>query len=550
MLGWEFPPHISGGLGTACYGLSQGLAQNGVEVTFVVPRLTGDESARGVELVGAADVAVPTAEALHERERRRAERRAQGERAEHADVPVRLRHAFTGRRDARRVDVAAGGERLPRSQASGDGERGFARAVRLLSIDSPLRPYMTEADYRRELEELARLGHEAARTRSVSSASPRSQAELQRTAAAQRARTESGAAAAFHPGEARILRAQGEPRLAPPERAADSAQSATDSVGDCTEPREHLAFQGGYGPDLAAEVLRYARVVREVATRQDFDVVHAHDWMTYPAGIAAAQAAGKPLVVHVHACEYDRSGSNANPRIRAIEQEGLAHADRVVCVSEYTAGVLRRHYGADPAKLRVVHNAVTRREQRAHLHVEKAIDDPVVLFLGRITYQKGPDYFLEAAARVLRVLPDARFVLSGTGDMWPRMVERAAQLGIGANTHFTGFLQGAEVERMFALADIYVMPSVSEPFGISPLEAMALDVPVIVSRQSGVAEVLTNALKVDFWDVEDLANKIIALLSYPALREELLAEGRQEVLRMSWEERGRSLVGVYREVLA
>jgi glycosyltransferase involved in cell wall biosynthesis len=270
--------------------------------------------------------------------------------------------------------------------------------------------------------------------------------------------------------------------------------------------------------------------------------------MTWPAGIAAAEASGRPLVAHLHACEYDRSGGQADARVLAVEQAGFDRADRVVCVSQYTAGVVARNYRIDPSKVRVVHNAVTRHEAREHLHLEKSALGPIVLFLGRITWQKGPDYFLEAAARVLAVRPDVRFVLSGTGDRWPRMVERAAQLGIAGNTHFTGFLDGEDVERMYAMADLYVMPSVSEPFGISPLEAMALDVPVIVSRQSGVAEVLTNALKVDFWDVEDIANKIVALLAYPALREELAGPGRDEVRRMSWSDRGHALRRVYEEL--
>lgn len=487
MLGWEFPPHISGGLGTACHGLSLGLVRSGVEVTFVVPQLRGGEEAEGVRLVAAADVPVPVGAPAGPARSGQAAPTGGGVgrgAAAEGDVPVRLRHAYSGRRGPDGL-----GEREERTE--------LARA-RLLAVDSPLRPYMTEHEYARELAELERL-------------------------AALRQRREPSAP---QPGPARAA--------APPP----------------PPPRERLPFRGGYGPDLFAEVERYARVVRELARQVEFDVVHAHDWMTWPAGIAAAEQAQKPLVVHVHASEHDRSGKHPDARIRAVEERGLARADAVVCVSEYTAGVLKRHYGAPAAKLRVVHNALTRREQRERLHAEKTIDDPVVLFLGRITYQKGPDYFLEAAARVLRVLPDVRFVLSGTGDMLPRTIERAAQLGIAGSVHFTGFLRGEEVERMFALADIYVMPSVSEPFGISPLEAMALDVPVIVSRQSGVSEVLANALKVDFWDVEDLANKIIALLSYPALREALLAEGRHEVERMTWEDRGRTLRGVYEELRA
>ncbi|HUR29101.1 MAG TPA: glycosyltransferase family 4 protein, partial [Planctomycetota bacterium] len=214
-----------------------------------------------------------------------------------------------------------------------------------------------------------------------------------------------------------------------------------------------------------------------------------------------------------------------------------------------TAKMLRTRYRVDRSRLRVVHNAVTHKEQAAVVHAEKAIPEPIVLFLGRVTFQKGPDYFLEAAARVVRIEPKVKFVISGSGDMLPRMIERAARLGLARHVHFTGFLRGTDVERMYALADIYVMPSVSEPFGISPLEAMALDVPVIVSRQSGVAEVLTNALKVDFWDVQEMANKIIALLRYPALGDQLSNEGREEVRRLRWDERARAVIEVYKEVV-
>src|SRR5260221_4854025 len=175
-----------------------------------------------------------------------------------------------------------------------------------------------------------------------------------------------------------------------------------------------------------------------------------------------------------HACEYDRRGENVNVRVRALEQLGLDAADRVVGVSHYTAAVLQRRYGVDPAKIRVVHNALTHKEQVEILHVQKAIDEPIVLFLGRVTFQKGPDYFLEAAARVIKIEKRVKFVMSGSGDMLPVMIERAAKIGLARHVHFTGFLKGEDVERMYAMADILVMPSVSEPFGITPLEAMAL----------------------------------------------------------------------------
>jgi glycosyltransferase involved in cell wall biosynthesis len=252
----------------------------------------------------------------------------------------------------------------------------------------------------------------------------------------------------------------------------------------------------------------------------------------------------------VHSSEYDRAGDHGDPRIHQIEREGLEAADRVVCVSHYTAGVVRQRYGVEASKIRVVHNAVTQKEQRRQWRQDKPFPEPVVLFLGRVTFQKGPDYFLEAARRVVAEEPRVRFVLGGTGDMLPRMIEAAAARGLARHVFFTGFLSGEDVERMYALADVYVMPSVSEPFGIAPLEAMALDVPVIVSRQSGVSEVLEHALKFDFWDVEDLAAKILRVLREPDLRRALVEPGRDEVQRLRWDLRGRRLEEIYAELVA
>lgn len=449
MLGWEFPPHISGGLGTACLGLTRGLAKVGVDVTFVVPKAFGDEDRGATRILGCNE------------------------------VPVEVDDEDDGTR--------------------GPAAAGAARR-RVVAVDSALLPYLSAEQY------AARL------------------AALEREAADEERAT------------------------APP--PAPAPVENPDKARRVSVAKRPLSFAGFYGPDLMAEVERYAKVVEQVARTEAFDVVHAHDWMTYPAAIRAARASGKPLVVHVHACEYDRSGEHVNPAIVAIERAGLEAADRVVAVSHFTAGIVARRYGVPAAKLRVVHNAVTRREQREGWHVEKPAGAPVVLFLGRVTFQKGPVYFLEAAARVVRVMPHVRFVMSGSGDMLPAMVERAAAMGLARHVRFTGFLAGADVERMFALADLYVMPSVSEPFGISPLEAMAQDVPVIVSRQSGVAEVLTSALKVDFWDVADLANKIVAVLRRPALREALTTGGRVEVEGMRWEARAAQLAALYDEVAA
>jgi glycosyltransferase involved in cell wall biosynthesis len=303
-----------------------------------------------------------------------------------------------------------------------------------------------------------------------------------------------------------------------------------------------------YGQGLLAAVEQHARRAGEIARSEAHDLVHAHDWMSVPAGIAARAAGGRPLFWHVHSTEYDRSPGGADPRIVAIEQQGLDAADRVVCVSHYTAGVLRERFRVDPAKLRVVHNGVEPRA--AGPRAQKTIPEPIVLFLGRVTQQKGPDTFLHAAARVVQVFPRVKFVVAGTGDLLPGTIEDCARLGLARHVHFTGFLAAAEVERIFAMADLYVMPSVSEPFGLAPLEALALDTPVIVSRRSGVAEVLSSALLVDSWDVQGLAERIVELLRSPARRRALARRGKRELEGLRWEAAAARLGQLYAELVA
>jgi glycogen(starch) synthase len=247
--------------------------------------------------------------------------------------------------------------------------------------------------------------------------------------------------------------------------------------------------------------------------------------------------------------EFDRSGEHTNQAIFYIERFGMVSADHVIAVSHYTKNMIVNRYGIHPDKISVVHNAVSRAEAPRIYHVETRPDKKIILFLGRITFQKGPDYFVEAAAKVLKKLPEVTFVMAGAGDMMPRMIERVAELGIGKNFHFTGFLQGTEVEQIFTMSDLYVMPSVSEPFGISPLEAMVYDVPVIISRQSGVSEILHHALKVDFWDVNEIANKIIAILKYPRLVAEMIERSREELRTVRWENAAEKIVTVYDRVL-
>ena len=419
MFGWEFPPHIAGGLGTACYGMTRGLARNGVEVVFVMPRAYGDEDQRFVRVVNASDV-----ETIGTRD-----------------------HEFS---------------------------EELLEKVSFIHIDSNMLPYISPEEYAAYHDEFVRSGR-------------------------------------------------------------------THEWTDVWKQR--YTFSGKYGANLMEEVARYAMVAAQVAKDLEgqFDVIHAHDWLTYFAGIAAKRVSGKPLVVHMHATEFDRSGENINRRVYAIEKAGMQAADRVIAVSELTRRIVIGKYGIPAEKVVTVHNAVRFGESEDAVP-ERAVKDKVVTFLGRITYQKGPDYFVEAAAKVLQRVPDVRFV--------NHVVRRVAQLGIADRFHFTGFLKGGEVQRMFRLSDVYVMPSVSEPFGISPLEAMRSGVPVIISRQSGVAEVLDYAIKVNYWDVDALADAIYGLLTYPALGRMFASKGLEEVTGLKWTNAAAKIKTVYETVVA
>lgn len=427
MFGWEFPPHIAGGLGTACYGMTRGLARNGVEVVFVMPRAYGDEDQRFVRVVNASDV-----ETIGTRD-----------------------HEFS---------------------------EELLEKVSFIHIDSNMLPYISPEEYAAYHDEFVRSGR-------------------------------------------------------------------THEWTDVWKQR--YTFSGKYGANLMEEVARYAMVAAQVAKDLEgqFDVIHAHDWLTYFAGIAAKRVSGKPLVVHMHATEFDRSGENINRRVYAIEKAGMQAADRVIAVSELTRRIVIGKYGILADKVVTVHNAV-RFGESEEAAPERAVKDKVVTFLGRITYQKGPDYFVEAAAKVLQRVSDVRFVMAGSGDLMNHVVRRVAQLGIADRFHFTGFLKGGEVQRMFRLSDVYVMPSVSEPFGISPLEAMCSGVPVIISRQSGVAEVLDYAIKVNYWDVDALADAIYGLLTYPALGRMFASKGLEEVTGLKWTNAAAKIKTVYETVVA
>jgi glycosyltransferase involved in cell wall biosynthesis len=314
---------------------------------------------------------------------------------------------------------------------------------------------------------------------------------------------------------------------------------------------QRYTFSGKYGANLMEEVARYAVVAAEVAKQLEgqFDVIHAHDWLTYFAGIAAKRVSGKPLVVHMHATSFDRSSSdNIDTRVYAIERAGMAAADRVIAVSNLTRNIVIDKYNIPAEKVVTVHNAVRFAEKDNELP-ERGVEDKIITFLGRITFQKGPDYFVEAAAKVLKRVPNVRFVMAGSGDMMNHVIRRVARLGIADRFHFTGFLKGDDVHKMFQLSDVYIMPSVSEPFGISPLEAMRANVPSIISKQSGVAEVLDYAVKVDYWDVDAMADAIYGFVKYPALAKMFSSKGLEEVTGLKWNNAAAKIKAVYEDAI-
>ena len=311
-----------------------------------------------------------------------------------------------------------------------------------------------------------------------------------------------------------------------------------------------IEFSGRYPDNLLEEINNYSIVAGVIARTIPCDVIHSHDWLTYPAGIHAKQVTGKPLVIHVHATDYDRSRGNVNPTVFAIERDGMTHADHIITVSNLTRQTVIEKYGSDPSKETTVHNAVTPlSEEFLNVQAQKP-KEKVVTFLGRITMQKGPEYFVETAAKVLKNTHDVRFVMAGSGDMMDKMINLAAERGIADRFHFPGFQKGKQVYEMLKASDVYVMPSVSEPFGISPLEAMQMGVPSIISKQSGCAEILNNVIKTDYWDVDAMADAIHSIVTYPAMHRQLSEDGLAEVNQITWDKAGRKVIDIYNKVLA
>lgn len=397
MLGWEFPPFSSGGLGTACYGLTKSLSQNNVEVIFVVPNAPNDIHVNYMRTIIA--------------------------------------------------------QRYP----------GIGK-VRVKKISSLLAPYLTSGEYDEKLLKQRK--------------------------------------------------------------------------------------QANYGRSIYEEVERYAEHAKAIAENEEFDVIHAHDWMAYRAGIAAKKASKKPLVVHVHATEFDRTGGHCNQYVYDIEREGMHAADSVIAVSNFTKEKVIAHYGVNPDKVNVVHNGVELTTKEFYNKISALKDYyKIVLFLGRVTIQKGPDWFLYAAKRVLDERNDIKFVFAGSGDMEPHIIEKAAELNIADSIIFAGFIPDKDIDRVYQLADLYVMPSISEPFGITPLEALRNRTPVIISKQSGVSEVINNCIKVDFWDVELMAKNILEILSNEKLYTELRERGHEEVQNLSWDRPAKQCIEIYRNIL-
>ena len=413
MFGWEFPPHILGGLGTASFGLTKGMAENGdMDITFVIPKPWGDEPKQFARIIGANC------------------------------TPVAWR----------------------------DVNWDYVQS-RIGNVMDPQLYY----DLRDHIY-------------------------------------------------------------------ADFNYMNTNDLG-CIE------FSGRYPDNLLEEINNYSIVAGVIARTVQCDVIHSHDWLTYPAGIHAKQVTGKPLVIHVHATDFDRSRGNVNPTVFNIERDGMLNADHIITVSNLTRRTVIEKYGIDPAKVTTVHNAVEPLSSEL-LNVQvPPKHDKVVTFLGRITMQKGPEYFVEAASQVLHKVHDVQFVMAGGGDMMEKMIRLAAQRNISDRFHFTGFLKGKQVYEMLKASDVYIMPSVSEPFGISPLEAMQMGVPSIISKQSGCAEILHNVVKVDYWDINAMADAIYSIIKYPAMHKQLSEHGLEEVSKISWKKAGAKVIDIYRQLI-
>jgi len=422
MFGWEFPPHISGGLGTACYGITKAIsAHPGIRLTFVIPKSWGDEPTENIKLIGASD-----------------------------------------------IDLIKSKIKIER----------FTNPHTFLSIQSKLTPYIDPGQYQKSSESAVKAGQ---------------------------------------PAVAKIP--------------------------------ESVKFTGQYNSGLMAEIHNFSVVAEHLATQGTYDIIHAHDWLTFPAGILAKKATGKPLVVHVHATDFDRSGGKANPDVYNIEKAGMDSADKIITVSDHTGNIVNRKYSIHSSRLVTIHNGVDPVQWKKISRRKKNKRTKIVTFLGRITIQKGPRYFVEVAEKVLSHCSNVEFVMAGSGDLLLPMMEMVKKSSIADKFHFPGFLKGNDVTRLLHMSDVYIMPSVSEPFGITPLEAMYCRVPVIISKQSGVSETIRHAITADFWDTDVMADAVYNLLKRPALKKMMVSKAAAEVKKITWEDTAAKIISVYEQFL-
>ncbi len=463
MFGWEFPPHISGGLGTACHGLTQALGKNEVEILFVVPKLHGGEQVNNGSLINASTVIVPST------------------------LAGKATPLMDSLGQVSRNEFATETQEMVMT--------GEVTNITYVKAASPITPYGQNLQEDRFVQ-VRQWNYTLQQKYSVSQVYP---------------------------------------------EVKDGTNNET-----TISPGISYEFSGRYGPSLLDEVDKYALVAHTISHQYNFDIIHAHDWLTFRAGIEAKKISGKPLIVHVHATEYDRAGKNGDAFIMEVERKGMMEADLIIAVSERTKSIAVDEYKIPPDKIEVVHNGIMASEKNIN-NFSTSLGSHVVTFLGRITYQKGPLYFVEAARKVLEQFPEAHFVAGGSGDLLPAMIERVAQLRLSTNFHFTGFVKGDKVNKLWSMSDVYVMPSVSEPFGITPLEAIQAGVPVIISNQSGVGEVMPHAIKVDFWDTDALAEAICSLLKYKSLSKTLKKNSANEIKNISWDKAAKKIKKIYHE---
>ncbi len=423
MLGWEFPPVISGGLGIACYGIAKALSKH-VNLTLILPRIDEDTTLPGVKLIGLGNLVL---DEIMEKEE----------------------------------------------------VQQFEQIVRDEKIDISFSPYPDKQE---------------------------------------------------------------------PASTRERKKKASRKVITSEIRKVHLQYSLAdlYGDDVVGKVKYYTEIVDRVASHLDFDLIHAHDWMTFLAGIRLKEHFKKPLVIHVHSLNFDRIGPAREGWIYELERDALNTADLIIPVSHYTSSVIQEHYSIHRDNIYPVHNGI---DPVKVYKTEKKFPEKLVLYLGRITLQKGPEYFLETAFKVIQQYPEVRFAIAGTGDKLQEMIEDGAYKEISHKLHFTGFIDREKVHALLSMTDVFCMPSLSEPFGLTALEAVQFGVPVVITKRSGAAEVLGSALLADFWDTGLMARHIVSLLSNPELYAKKVKQGHKELKKVTWKTSAQKIFEGYRKII-